>query len=367
MFASVSHGYDTLDHFRIDPRLGTDEDFDHLVRQADERGLRILLDGVFNHLAADHELVQRARAAGPETDDGRWLRWEGEHPRVFEGTFDLVELDLSHPPAADYVVEVMCHWLDRGIDGWRLDAAYSAGAEAWSKITRRVKQRHPDCWVLGEVIHGDYPAFVATSGVDSVTQYELWHGIWHSLNHKNFHELEHALGRHATFCETFRPQTFIGNHDVTRIATKLHDERHLPLAVALLLLLPGIPSIYAGDEQGFDARKMQRPYGDHAVRPPFPATPRELLPFGRDVHDLHRRLIGMRRRAPWLVDAALSVRSVTNTTIVIDLIGSDGQRMTLALNASDEPFEVASDGVAGQGTDGERVTVDPRSWAVVPS
>lgn len=367
MFASVSHGYDTLDHFRIDPRLGTDEDFDHLVRQADERGLRILLDGVFNHLAADHELVRRARAAGPETDDGRWLRWEGEHPRVFEGNFDLVEIDLSHQPVADYVVEVMCHWLDRGIDGWRLDAAYSPGAEAWSQITRRVKERHPDCWLLGEVIHGDYPAFVATSGVDSVTQYELWHGIWHSLNDKNFHELEHALGRHAAFCEAFRPQTFIGNHDVTRIATKLHDERHLPLAVALLLLLPGIPSIYAGDEQGFDARKLQRPYGDHAVRPPFPATPQELLPFGRDVHDLHRRLIGMRRRAPWLVDAALAVRSVTNTTIVIDLTGPDGQRMTLALNASDEPFEVAADDGAADGADGEHITVDPQGWAVLPS
>jgi len=365
IFASVSHGYDTLDHFRIDPRLGDDKDLDRLVRAAKDRGLRILLDGVFNHLAGDHEIVRRARAAGPGTDDGRWLRWEGENPRVFEGNFDLVELDLTHPPVADFVVEVMGHWLDRGADGWRLDAAYSPGAEAWAPITRRVKDRHPDCWLLGEVIHGDYPEFVTVSGVDSITQYELWHGIWHSLNTGNLHELDHALGRHARFCETFRPQTFVGNHDVTRIATKLHDERHLPLAVALLMLLPGIPSIYAGDEQAFDARKLKRPRGDDAVRPPFPATPEELLPFGRHVYDLHRRLIGVRRDHPWLVDAALAVRSVTNRTIVIDLTGHADQRMTLALNVSDEPFECLAGATADGATGGSTLTVAPHDWAVV--
>lgn len=357
VFASVSHGYDTLDHLRIDPRLGTDEDFDHLVREARSRGVRIALDGVFNHLAADHEIVRRALAAGPGTDDGRWLRWEGEHPRVFEGNFDLVELDLSHPPVAEFVVEVMCHWLDRGIDGWRLDAAYSPGAQAWAPITRQVKHRHPDCWLLGEVIHGDYPEFVATSGVDSLTQYELWHGIWHSLNERNLHELDHALGRHARFCKTFRPQTFIGNHDVTRVATKLHDERHLAIAVALLMVLPGIPSIYAGDEQAFDARKLKRPYGDHAVRPPFPATPQDLLPYGAEVLQLHRRLIGLRRDNPWLVDATLSVRSLTRTTMVIDLAGDRDQRMSLAINVSDEPFEF--------GTDGGARAVAPHGWVVL--
>lgn len=380
MFASVSHGYDTLDHLRIDPRLGDDADVDDLVAQARARGLRLVLDGVFNHLAADHEIVQRAWLAGPDTDDGRWLRWEGEHPRVFEGNFDLVELDLSHPPVADYVVEVMCHWLARGIDGWRLDAAYAPGAQAWSSITRRVKERFPECWLLGEVIHGDYPEFVATSGVDSVTQYELWHGIWHSMNDKNLFELEHSLTRHAEFCETFRPQTFIGNHDVTRIATKLYDIRHLPIAVALLMLLPGIPSIYAGDEQAFDARKLKRPHGDDAVRPPFPESPDDLLPFGAEALELHQRLIGLRRNHPWLVDATLAVREVTNTTMVIDLTAQGSaaadpaHRLTLALNIGDDPFTVATpaaDPTGGERTDDDPngddpLTVAPHSWATTP-
>ncbi len=339
VFSSVSHGYDTLDHFSVDPRLGDDADIDALIEAARGRGIRVLFDGVFNHLSADHEIVRRAVATGPGTDDGRWLRWEGEHPRVFEGNFDLVELDLTHPPVADYVVAVMTHWLGRGIDGWRLDAAYSPGAAAWRPIIDRVKAAFGDCWILAEVIHGDYPEFVATSGVDSLTQYELWHAVWSSLNTANFHELDWTLRRHRKFCAAYRPQTFVGNHDVTRVATQLDDPRHLPLAIALLTLLPGIPSIYAGDEQAFTAEKLQQPYGDHAVRPPFPATPKDLLPYGAPTFELYQRLIAVRRRHPWLVDAVLDVRELANEHIVIDLTSGD-RRLSLALNISDEPVAV---------------------------
>lgn len=338
VFSSSSHGYDTLDHFRIDPRLGDDADFEELLAAAKARGLRICLDGVFNHLGRDHEIVQRALAAGPGTDDGRWLRWEGAHPRVFEGHSALVELDLTHPPVADYVVSVMTHWLGRGIDGWRLDAAYSPGAETWRPIVARVKQDHPDCWILGEVIHGDYAEFVETSGVDSVTQYELWHAISDALNNHNFFSLDWTLGRHRTFCRTFRPQTFIGNHDVTRIATKLTDPRHLEIAIALLMLLPGVPSIYAGDEQGFTGEKLHQRYGDDAIRPPFPLHPEELLPFGAAIHETYQRLIGLRRRHPWLADAEVTTSEVGNESIRITLTGPE-ESLHLLLNIGDAEHE----------------------------
>jgi glycosidase len=348
LFSSASHGYDTLDHFAIDSRLGDDADIDAVIAAAGQRGIRVLFDGVFNHLSADHAIVRRAVAAGPTTDDGRWLRWEGGHPRVFEGNFDLVELDLTHPPVADYVVEVMTHWLARGIDGWRLDAAYSPGAAAWRPIVERVKAAYPQCWILGEVIHGDYPAFVAESGVDSLTQYELWHAVWSSLNTANFHELDWTLGRHRTFCAAYRPQTFIGNHDVTRVASQLDDPRHLGLAIALLMLLPGIPSIYAGDEQAFTAEKLQQEGGDFAVRPPFPAKPEQLLPYGAATFELYQRLIAVRRRHPWLTDADLAVREVSNRVIVIDLSG-DGESIVLALNISDDAVPVGDHTVAAHG------------------
>ncbi len=337
VFASASHGYDTLDHYRIDARLGDGVDFDNLIRDCHERGIRVCLDGVFNHLARKHPIVQAALAAGPDSEAGRWIRWVDGYPRYFEGHEGLVELDLNAAAVADYVADVMTHWLGRGVDGWRLDAAYAQGAHVWAPIMAKVKAGFPESWILAEVIHGDYAEFVATSGVDSVTQYELWHAIWDSLNDRNFFSLDWTLTRHREFCEQFRPQTFIGNHDVTRIASKLNDARHLPLAAALLFLLPGIPSIYAGDEQGFTGVKEENHYGDDAVRPPFPAQPSELLPFGEDTHADYTELIGIRRRHPWLVNAAVTVAEVTNTFIAVQL-EAEGHQLTLRLNIGESPF-----------------------------
>ena len=169
VFDSGTHGYDTLDHFRIDPRLGDDSDFQTLLDEARRRGIRVCLDGVFNHLSRSHDLIQRAINAGPDTDEGSWVKWHEGYPWAFEGHERLVELNLSNPSVQDYIVEVMNHWLSRGVDGWRLDAAYAPGAAAWRPILERVKRDHPEAWILGEVIHGDYSEFVTTSGVDSVT------------------------------------------------------------------------------------------------------------------------------------------------------------------------------------------------------
>lgn len=335
IFASATHGYDTIDHFRIDTRLGDASDFTELVTACHERGIKVCLDGVFNHLAAGHPLVQQAFSAGPNTEAGRWIRWVDGYPRYFEGHKALVEIDLTHPPVIEYVANVMTHWAELGVDAWRLDAAYAQGAHAWAPIISRVRATDPDLWVFGEVIHGDYAAFVADSGVDSVTQYELWHAVADSLNNHNFFSLEWTLGRHAKFCESFIPQTFIGNHDVTRIATKLTDPSHLPLAIALLLLLPGIPSIYAGDEQAFTGEKLEQRRGDDAIRPAFPNDPSGLLPFGRGTLSTYQELIGIRRRNPWLTRARIVTSDVTNTSITIHLTDDDHQ-LALRLNIGPE-------------------------------
>jgi cyclomaltodextrinase len=252
VFASSSHGYDTVDHRRIDPRLGDDGDFAALVAAAHDRGLRVLLDGVFNHVGRDHPAFRAVLEQGPQAPTAGWfrLRWPdgpGAEPRydTFEGHGQLVALDHSSPAVADWVTDVMTHWLDRGADGWRLDAAYAVPTSFWATVLPRVRGRHPDAYVVGEVIHGDYARTVAESGMDAVTQYELWKAIWSSLNDGNLHELAHALGRHDGFLETFVPLTFVGNHDVTRIASRLTDPRHLPHALAVLFTVGGTPSVYA--------------------------------------------------------------------------------------------------------------------------
>ena len=357
VFASETHGYDTTDHYRIDPRLGAETDLTRLIEACHARGLRVLLDGVFNHVGRSHPAYRAAVEYGPDHaghPEARILaaRWPdgwapGREPEadVFEGHGALVELDHSRPETVEYVVDVMLHWLRRGIDGWRLDAAYAVPAEFWRQVLPRVRAEFPEAWFVGEVIHGDYAAYVAESTLDSVTQYELWKAIWSSIRDRNFHELEWSLRRHAEFLETFAPMTFVGNHDTTRIASQV-PEQHVPLAVAVLCTVGGVPSFYYGDERGLPGVKEERIGGDDAVRPAFPRTPAEWRPEGLWLQDVHRGLIAVRRDHPWLHRARPETVEVTGERLVYDAVGPEGsaggQRLRVEL-------DLGGEGAGGEG------------------
>ena len=325
VFHSMSHGYDTVDHMRLDPRLGTNEDLVALIEAAHARGVRVMLDGVFNHVGIDHPAFAALPQVGPDSRQASMFRltWPGgpeawtpgtapDYER-FEGQDWLPELNHSCEAVADLVTEVMTHWCERGVDGWRLDAAYAVDPAFWTRVLPRVRRAHPEVYVVGEVIHGDYAAIVAASGMDSVTQYELWQAIWHSLADANFYELDWTLGRNAELLRTFVPWTFVGNHDTTRIASQLPDARRLPHALALLMTLPGTPAVYYGDEDGLRAVKEDRLGGDDAIRPELPASPED-RPAG-PVRALHQALIGARRRLPWLHDAEVEALHLDNTVL----------------------------------------------------
>jgi cyclomaltodextrinase len=339
IFAAETHGYDTVDHFQIDPRLGDQQDFDHLVAAASQRGLRIVLDGVFNHVGRSFPAFQAALAHGPGSAAAKWFRrnpQSGDY-ETFEGHGQLVAFNHDEPEVLDYVVRVMTHWLDRGTAGWRLDAAYAVPPSFWAKALPRVRGAHPEAWFVGEVIHGDYLAYAKDSGLDSVTQYELWKAIWSSLNDRNFFELAWTLDRHNQILTGLTPQTFLGNHDVTRLASQLNDERHIGHALAILFTVGGIPSVYYGDEQAFRGIKEDRAGGDDEIRPAFPASPAELLPEGWPTYRLHQRLIGFRRRHPWLVRARITVEHLANEAVAFRATADDAEIMTL-LNVGDEEF-----------------------------
>jgi cyclomaltodextrinase / maltogenic alpha-amylase / neopullulanase len=345
IFASSTHGYDTIDHFRIDERLGDESDFDELIAAARRRGLRVVLDGVFNHVGRDHPQFRRAVAGGPHAPEAAWFRlsWpadaaSGSEPdyATFEGHRQLVALNHDEPAVADHVARVMSHWLDRGADGWRLDAAYAVPRAFWRGVLPAVRARHPDAYIFGEVIHGDHAGFVRETGLDAVTQYELWKAIWSALNDRNFFELAWALQRHNALLDGFVPQTFIGNHDVTRIASQLADERHLAHALVILMTCAGTPAIYAGDEQAFRGLKEHRAGGDDAIRPAFPATPAGLAPFGWPTYRLHQELIALRRRNPWLHRARSRATELHNTDFIFEVF-HEGNRLWVALNVADAP------------------------------
>lgn len=326
VFASRTHGYDTTDHYRIDPRLGDDADFDHLIAEAHERGLRVLLDGVFNHVARDFPHAE-------------WFRRRGNDFDTFEGHGELIALDHDNPDVIAYTVDVMTQWLRRGADGWRLDAAYAVPDRFWAQVLPLVRQAHPDAWFVGEVIHGDYSARVRESGFDSVTQYELWKATWSSLNDGNFHELDWALVRHNEFLDDFVPLTFVGNHDVTRIASQLENTRHLEHALVILFTTGGTPSVYAGDESAYRGVKEERFGGDDAVRPEFTAPLMGIDDHGHDVFRLHQYLIGLRRRHPWLHAARTSPLRLSNTQYAY-ATRNGADVLLVALNIDDAPLSV---------------------------
>ena len=314
IFSSQSHGYDS------DPRLGTMNDFDDLIRACKDRGLHIVLDGVFNHLGNQHPWFQRAMNEGLHGEYASFFRinWDDPwQPRadVFEGHGALVALNHDNPAVAEYVSNVMKFWLGRGIDGWRLDAAYTVKATFWSHVIPTVRAEFPESWFVGEVIHGDYTGIVARSGIDSVTQYELWKAIWSGLWDRNFFELGWSLRRHNDFLNDFTPLTFIGNHDVTRIASLVGPE-HAVLALTILLTVGGHPSIYYGDEQGFVGIKEHRFGGDDAIRPAFPKSPADLAPWGAWLFRVHQQLIALRNDRPWLTTAQTEQIVLTNEHLV---------------------------------------------------
>ncbi|TFV58038.1 DUF3459 domain-containing protein [Mycobacterium sp. PS03-16] len=373
VFASRTHGYDTTDHYRVDPRLGDDGDLDTLIAEAHRRGLRVLLDGVFNHVGTDFPRYREALDGGPDHPSSAWFRRRHGEFDTFEGHGELIALNHREPDVVDYTVEVMSHWLARGADGWRLDAAYAVPDRFWAEVLPRVREAHPDAWFVGEVIHGDYAARVA-AGFHSVTQYELWKAVWSSLNDGNFHELDHALIRHNELLATFAPLTFVGNHDVTRIASRLTDPRHLEHALVLLFTLGGVPSIYAGDEFGYLGVKEDRAGGDDAVRPEF--GPAAEAPRDNDVYRSHQFLIGLRRRHPWLHRATTTPVRLDNRSYVYET-RRDDDALLVALNLEDTPLTVTLAGtrlgrgrvLAGSGAppqeEADEVSVPPHGWLVV--
>ncbi|WP_257161665.1 alpha-amylase family protein [Corynebacterium cystitidis] len=331
IFESATHGYDTLDHFHIDSRLGDESDFDALMRACNEKGIRVMLDGVFNHVDRSH----RAVAAGLAGD----TNWEGHD--------QLATLHHEDPQVRDKVVEIMEYWLAKGISGWRLDVAYSVPADFWAEVLGRVRHNYPNAVFLGEVIHGDYVYIAQAGTLDSVTQYELWKALWSSIADKNFFELTHALNRHHDFSQHMITNTFVGNHDVDRIASKVGQDAVIP-AVAMLVTLPGSPSIYYGDEQGFTGLRGEGFAADDPVRPPLPATPSELSDEGAWLFAAHKELIGVRRRHAWLATAKLEVKATTNETLSYVVSNKADGKETLQVDVWLEPtpgVRIHADGV----------------------
>ncbi len=206
LFESERHGYDTVNFFRVDRRLGTNEDLKLLVEQFHENGIRVVLDGVFNHTGREFAPFREVREKREGTDYRFWFNIDfhgnsryndGFDYENWEGHPELVKLRLENADVQNYLMDVVRFWIDEfHIDGLRLDVCYLLPAWFMEMIRRTVREKKPDFYLVGEVIHcGNFQQNVSPERLDSITNYECYKGMTSAFNSENLFEIEHSLTR----------------------------------------------------------------------------------------------------------------------------------------------------------------------------
>ena len=279
LFQSSRHGYDTIDYKQVDCRLGDNESFKKLCAALHENGIRVLLDGVFNHVGRNFwafKDVQQRKWDSPYCGWFQNLNFNGRSPlgdpfwyEGWAGHYDLVKLNLRNPDVVNYLLDAVSFWIDEfGIDGLRLDAANVMEIEFFKSLSRLCRSKKPDFWLYGEIVGGDYNRLVGGDLLDSVTNYECYKGIYSSHNDHNYFEIAHSLGRQFSNGGIYRniyTYNFVDNHDVNRVASELRDKNHLCNVYTLLYTMPGVPSIYYGSEFGIEGKRTRD--SDYDLRP----------------------------------------------------------------------------------------------------
>ena len=285
LFESVGHGYETTDYKKLDSRLGTNKDLTDFVAKCHKEGIRVILDGVFNHTGRDFFAFQDIKK---NRENSRYKDWycnvnfcgNNEYNDGFSyenwGGYDLlVKLNQHNPEVKEYICDVIRFWVSEfDIDGIRLDAADVLDfsyMQALRAVANEVKQ---DFWLMGEVIHGDYNRWVNEGTLHSVTNYQLHKALYSGHNDHNYFEIAHTVKRlyelGGNRPDGLKLYNFVDNHDVERIYTKLTNKNHFAPVHILMYTLPGVPSVYYGSEFGIEGRKEK--YSDASLRPALKLT-----------------------------------------------------------------------------------------------
>lgn len=279
VFESDTHGYNTRDFMKIDCRLGTNEDFKKLVKELHDNGIKVVLDGVFNHVGrgfwAFKDVLEKrwdsqykdwfniSFDGNSNYNDGLW--YEG-----WEGNYDLVKLNLKNGEVVRHLLDSVKFWVDEfDIDGLRLDVAYCLDFDFLRNLRSFTEGLKQDFVLIGELLHGDYSQWVNDGMLHSCTNYQCYKGLYSSFNSMNMFEIVHSIQRlfgdeNWCICRGKHLLNFVDNHDVTRIASVLTNEKHLPLVYAMMFGMPGMPCVYYGSEFGVKGEKHQ---GDPMLRP----------------------------------------------------------------------------------------------------
>ncbi|MDO5155107.1 MAG: alpha-amylase family glycosyl hydrolase [Eubacteriales bacterium] len=285
LFESVGHGYETTDYKKLDSRLGDNKDLTNFVAKCHESGIKVILDGVFNHTGRDFfafKDIQQNRENSQYKDwycnvnfYGNTEYNDGFSYENWGGYNLLVKLNQHNPAVRDYICDVIRFWVSEfDIDGIRLDAADVLDFSYMQALRGVANEVKPDFWLMGEVIHGDYTRWVNEGTLHSVTNYHLHKALYSGHNDHNFFEIAHTVkrlyGMGGNRPDGLKLYNFVDNHDVERIYTKLNNKAHFKPVHILEYTLPGVPSIYYGSEFGIEGRKEH--HSDASLRPALNLT-----------------------------------------------------------------------------------------------
>jgi glycosidase/GNAT superfamily N-acetyltransferase len=278
LFESVKHGYDTTDFFKIDARLGTNEDFKKVCDALHQNGIRVILDGVFNHVGREfpqfldlkeHREQSRYKdwfvnlnfGGNNAFNDGFW--YEG-----WQGHYELVKLNLWNPEVEHFLLSAAEFWIrEWGIDGLRFDAADCLTNEFIKSAHRFTRGIKPDFWLMGEIIHGNYNNWANAEMFDCVTNYQCSKGLWSSHNDRNYYEIAASFEQQNNQYHGIYMYNFLDNHDVTRIISQLKNPEHIYNCYTMLYTMFGVPSVYYGGEFGLGGVKGSSSDADKPLRP----------------------------------------------------------------------------------------------------
>ena len=356
VFESDTHGFNTRDYPKIDCRLGTNEDLKESCDALHEEGIKVVLDGVFNHVGRGFFAFQdvlKNRESSPYKDwfqinfggnsnynDGLW--YEG-----WEGNFDLVKLNLYNPAVVEHILSAIKGWVEEfDIDGLRLDVAYCLTPDFLKQLRNFTNGVKEDFFLVGETLHGDYNQWMNPQMLHSVTNYECYKGLFSSFNSMNMFEIVHSLLRQFgpenwTLYKGQHLLCFVDNHDVTRIASNLTNEAHLPLIYAMAFGMPGIPCVYYGSEWGAKAHKSE---GDPALRACFEE------PVENELTEWISKLAEAKKNSEALNYGSFRSVVLTNKQCIFER-KSENERVLVAINAEAEPYHAHFDAGCGTAVD----------------
>lgn len=349
VFESSRHGYDTIDYYKVDSRLGDNNSFKKICDTLHQNGIRIILDGVFNHVGRDFfafKDVQKNREGSQYCSWFMNLNFHGNNHyndgfcyEGWAGHIDLVKLNLDNKQVTDHLIGAVKFWIDEfKIDGLRLDAADVINLDFFKQLRNTCLSIKPDFWLYGEVVGGDYNRWANENTLHSVTNYECYKGIYSSHNDHNYFEIAHSLNRQfgrGGIYQNIYTFNFVDNHDVNRVASMLKEQEHLQNVYTILYTMPGVPCVYYGSEWGI--KGMRSRLSDYELRPCLDINN---IPDPNYALYNHICKLGKIRKAlPALQVGDFENVNIRNEQLVYKR-KCGNQCVYVALNLSQNPFEI---------------------------